>query len=109
MPKFKPNTSSAMKKRTPYKMSGYSYPGTSPMKQGELINIKGTSIYRNTETGEEKVFQHGPPKGKMKKRTKLKKSLVKNPDNVGDARKGRKRKEDLPSVDPNTYYTPLIR
>ena len=35
MPKFKPNTSSAMKKRTPYKMSGYSYPGTSPVKDHE--------------------------------------------------------------------------
>ena len=34
MPKFKPNTSTAMKKRTPYKMKGYTYPGTAPLKYG---------------------------------------------------------------------------
>ena len=32
MPKFKPNTSTAMK-RSGFKMAGYAYPGTSPIEQ----------------------------------------------------------------------------
>ena len=32
MPKFKPNTSTAMK-RSGFKMAGYTYPGTSPIEQ----------------------------------------------------------------------------
>jgi hypothetical protein len=52
MPKFKPNTSSAMKKKTPYKMKGYSYPGTSPVKNKDGEEKVKTKITIN-EQGEE--------------------------------------------------------
>ena len=45
MPTFKKNTSPAMK-RSAYKMSGYSYPGTSPLNNGQKTKgkIKKTEI-----------------------------------------------------------------
>ena len=79
MPNFKKNTSPAMK-RSAYKMSGYSYPGTSPMKQdtGEVVSktspgpgwtkTKGTNIW-------------APPVEKMgysQKMTKLKRAEKKS-------------------------------
>ena len=45
MPKFKPNTSSAMK-RSAFKMAGYTYPGKSPVKNEELEKITKTSKRR---------------------------------------------------------------
>ena len=39
MPKFKENTSSAMK-RSAYKMKGYSYPGMSPIEQKKEVKSK---------------------------------------------------------------------
>ena len=35
MPKFKKNTSPAMK-RSGFKMAGYTYPGTSPVQKGKI-------------------------------------------------------------------------
>ena len=39
MPKFKENTSSAMK-RSGFKMAGYTYPGTSPIEQKKEVKSK---------------------------------------------------------------------
>ena len=47
MPNFKKNISPAMKKSA-YKMKGYTYPGTSPMQNGNKPKVKmleGTTIF----------------------------------------------------------------
>jgi hypothetical protein len=51
MPEFKKNTSSAMKK-SGFKMKGYSYPGTSPMK-GRAAERRMAASTRQTEAKEE--------------------------------------------------------
>jgi hypothetical protein len=59
----------------PFKMKGSPMQrnfGISPLKQGDWTKTKGTNIYRNTETGEEKVFQHGPPRGHIRKLQSMK-------------------------------------
>ena len=42
MPTFKKNTSPAIK-RSAYKMKGYSYPGTSPMKQDKMAKMQSST------------------------------------------------------------------
>ena len=63
MPNFKKNPSPAMK-RTPYKMKGYSYPGTSPMRGcdpgdtecGDFrVNLKGTKLSRWLQDQKRKI------------------------------------------------------
>tara|TARA_R100000781_G_scaffold94812_1_gene59156 strand:+ start:879 stop:1205 length:327 start_codon:yes stop_codon:yes gene_type:complete len=39
MPEFKKNTSPAMKKKSGFKMKGYTYPGTSPMRNETKTNV----------------------------------------------------------------------
>jgi len=48
MPKFKPNTSTAMK-RSAFKMAGYTYPGTSPVKNKNEEAIKEAKKNRALE------------------------------------------------------------
>jgi len=63
MPKFKPNTSSAMKNRTPYKMKGYTYPGESPVKQAGthgrgMRGMQGYGAWGNTSGNWSNAFSN---------------------------------------------------
>ena len=56
MPTFKKNTSPAMK-RSAYKMGGYTYPGVSPVKNGETKTLKGTTIFGHQVSDIKKGFK----------------------------------------------------
>ena len=49
MPKFKPNTSSAMKKKSPYKMNGFSGFGNSPLRQDKDLSEKEKAEIKNLQ------------------------------------------------------------
>ena len=74
MPNFKKNTSPAMKKSA-YKMSGYSYPGVSPMKKDtEEVVSKNSPGPGWTKTKGTNIWS--PPKAKAKATmTKIKRDI----------------------------------
>ena len=72
MPKFKPNTSTAMK-RSGFKMAGYPYPGTSPtMKKGDIeteYTPEGDMILTDTKAGQSSKWDLTDTKKDTKKGT----------------------------------------
>ena len=60
MPKFKKNTSPVMKKG-PFKMAGYPYPGTSPVKNEKVKNVmgvddKGNKTWTKSKDGKSSTY-----------------------------------------------------
>ena len=79
MPNFKKNTSPAMK-RSGFKMKGYSYPGTSPMKdEKEFEDVvsetsPGPGYKKITGTN---IWEHIPSKEKRRKERESTKQIAK--------------------------------